>query len=380
MNHRIGARKQRQRQNIRRKSDRKQRRSQLSIFSLPPKKDTSIFTSFSSISPRMQGIAFFISLLIISGYVLEVRAQVDNKNAKDNKDHKKLSPRLEKLVQKTCTKNPFTPVNRPLGGHLDSYQGSTYEEPCALLGRTGDEAYATPCKQERLKWDEFFSQTGESIPTALLEKRNSLGDNIKVHAEVATFYKKQVKFTPKEKHYFDTMVNNLNAVEAAKIISEYAKELGIGNCGENVNHNLYTLLKSDTAHELKLQVVEVTNAQGGEHGYLLINSNAKDTEISNNRVAATEYMKQLQQGLICDTWNDGFLAEIAENKNEYYISNWDSVKVKTVSLDVDPDLLPKEANQFINRQLKRLGLKEINLTRKPPAAPSKNNPSSDLII
>lgn len=327
----------------------------------------------------MKGIALLLSFLVLSGFILESRAKIEqhNKNNKLNKDPQKLSSRIEKIIKKTCTANPFNPLNRPPSIRFDSHEGIALPESCARLARTGEDAYKLSCEQEQPQWDAFFNQT-DSMPQVLQDKRDNINNEIKLNKAVELFYKKNVRFTAAEYNYFNNILRTLDNIEAAKIISEYAQELKIGNCGEHANHNLYKLLKADTQHELKLQIVQLF-VPDDSHSFLIINSDAPDIFIRDNQEATTNYLCGLNEGFICDTWNNGFFDATDNNANEYYKLGWRSIKVETISPNFDADLLPNEASKFVNRQLKRMDLPEVSLKRKP-ATEASHVRNQDLML
>ena len=67
--------------------------------------------------------------------------------------------------------------------------------------------------------------------------------------------------------------------------------------------------------------------------YILLDSNVGDVAISKDRVEVNKVLGEIQQGKICDPWNQGYYADFTTDDSGFYNSEagWDSLKIKTFS-------------------------------------------------
>jgi hypothetical protein len=226
---------------------------------------------------------------------------------------------------------------------------------------------AVKCENALSQWRSyatFYSPDLEQARNVFSqESSETIHEQVK---KAKTFTKKLSKI---QLTIFTQLLEKIKILQENYKIRSYAEKLNLGNCGEHTEYSLYKILEVSQKLEknIRLQKISLDNKDGGNHAFIIIDNLLPDITINNNPKAVAQHLKKLHdkkesQGYICDTWNEGYFKKLSRNKNHLYNSEWNSLQIQTITLDLDFSQLPKEARQFLRGELKKTGFK--NLTGK----------------
>ena len=155
------------------------------------------------------------------------------------------------------------------------------------------------------------------------------------------------------------VLKSLSQLNSMHLISKSLVE-GVGNCGEFAEYTISTLYKKLEKNINKLKIQQViftnTNAADSSHVFLLINSNAKDGVIVGES-KVKRYLRQIDSGMICDMWNEGYYSHVLDNVNELYKSaGWNKMEIKAISYDFSAIAsLPEPVATYLCEEIDRMG-------------------------
>jgi hypothetical protein len=152
----------------------------------------------------------------------------------------------------------------------------------------------------------------------------------------------------------------INKIWSLRYIAELAVETQatqVGNCREQTYNSVFQLLQLPV--NLKIQLIhgKYLEASGREsnHIYALINGNLPDMAIDNDPDAVAAYLNEINQGYLCDPWNEGYFEKIGNTNLKIY-SSWTSIEVITICRDFDFSDLPVMAVNAVKEELYLIGL------------------------
>lgn len=227
-------------------------------------------------------------------------------------------------------------------------------------------APSAECDREMRAWHTFFrtSKTIKQLDDIRMietEERNNWTTKIR-----PKFYHLAKSLKTTQQTTFETLFTQLSLLNNLNLKAQSVVKHNLGNCAEQSGFAAIKLLEEaqKSSQSFKLQLVALVRTKNkvgpiNDHTFLLVNSDAKDILIINNKKQTMQYLEALKKsknaGDICDSWNMGLLTPFKDDTSNLYDANgsWDSINVRTISFDF------KKLNE-LPAALKTLFCKKLN--------------------
>lgn len=305
------------------------------------------YTDFSSLlmiirkhfdSPQMMAL---ICLLLVGGaYAAEVSAnvlRVDDSTPATSKKSKALM--RDGVYESVCTNSSLHTYNKPnLTVDVDA-KGYIIPKSCLTSQKSAR------CQDDMQKWDYFIDDDEHY----LLNYNKLEGLRYYGKQQIARWSKQyedelgslRIGLSHDEQTQTTALSNKIKTLCSYAQYAELVQKENGGDCGEHTYVAMTRLLQQSIAYHLEIKIHFVSVAKSGrihglaDHSFLLVDSNAKETVINNDRAAVADFLDSLDQGKICDPWNQGYLHDSATDGSHLYSSKagWDKLQVKEISID-----------------------------------------------
>lgn len=319
-----------------------------------------IVASISACTSFITHIPF--KALFMLGLIISARSNTLN----DHADHLLLdntsAPDFPELVYpiEYC-RGQIETINKPTDLQVGARNGAIISVSCL-----GDASEKDQCANDKKLLAQHYKNTAlKEKNKKLKDMRNEVQARINQWGEgIATKMDEIILSFPIEYRSNVEQILKLKLTEI-KLLEIRAKTITTyGNCEENTTKAIFGLLALNSK-SLKIQKFTLNSPKSdavlstNDHTYVMLHSNANDTEIKNDKRAVGAYLNSISNGLICDPWNNGFFSDVSKNaaairNNGLYhaeTAEWNYIRVKTYDLDFKfNELLSKVINSLNDYQ------------------------------